>query len=95
MNKIKSILLLLIGAVLALFLYENWVVAPHIKLFGKEIIQLNISLIIIIFLVFGFFLGIFSHFAWVQKRRKNTRLASGEQKAPESQSANQQEEKKQ
>jgi hypothetical protein len=95
MRKIKSIFLLLIGAAMALFLYENWVVAPHIKLFGKEIIQLSISLIMIIFFSLGFFFGMVSHVAWVQQRRKKARLASGEQKAPESQGANQQEEKKQ
>ncbi len=94
MKKIKSLLLLLIGAVLALFLYENWITAPYIKIFGKEMIQLNISLIILIFLALGFLLGMLSHFAWIQQRRKNLRMASGEQKAPESQNPSQQEEKK-
>jgi hypothetical protein len=95
MKKIKSILLLLFGGILALFLYENWVNAPYIKIFGQEIIQLNTSIIIITFFLVGFFLGNLSHYTWIQQRRKKLAAASGNQKTPESQNANQQEEKKQ
>jgi uncharacterized membrane protein YciS (DUF1049 family) len=90
MGKIKSILLLLIGAFLAIFIYENWVAAPYIKLFGKEIIQLHISMIILVFFTLGFILGIVSHLAWIRRRRKTAALASKEEKAPEPQSPDQQ-----
>jgi uncharacterized integral membrane protein len=95
MRKIKSILLLVIGGFLALFFYENWVTAPCIKIFGKEIVQLNTSIIILTFFLLGFLLGIFSHYAWIQHRRKKVVRASGGQQAPESQNSGQQEEKKQ
>jgi hypothetical protein len=92
MGKIKSILLLLIGAFLALFVYENWVAAPYIKLFGKEVIQLNISIIIVIFFALGFILGVLSHLAWIHRRRKTAAaITSKEEKAPESQNPDQQE----
>ena len=94
MRKIKSILLLMVGGILALFFYENWVTAPCIKIFGQELVQLNTSIIILTFFLLGFFLGILSHFTWTQQRRKKILPASGEQKAPESQKPSQQEEKK-
>jgi uncharacterized integral membrane protein len=94
MRKIKSILLLMVGGILALFFYENWVTAPCIKIFGQELVRLNTSIIILTFFVLGFLLGILSHFSWIQQRRKKNSAVSGEQKAPESQKAGQQEEKK-
>jgi hypothetical protein len=93
MGKIKSILMLLIGAVLAVFIYENWVAAPYIKLFGRELIQLNISVIIIAVFFLGFIIGWLSCYSWRRTRRKNT-MASGEEKTPESQDPAQQEAKK-
>jgi hypothetical protein len=95
MKKIKSILLLLIGGLLALFFYENWVTAPCIRIFGHEIIQLNTSIIILTFFLIGFLLGILGHYTWIQRRRKKVAAASGDQKAPESQNSSQEEEKKQ
>lgn len=94
MGKIKSILLILIGAFLALFIYENWVAAPYIKLFGREVVQLNISIIVLFFSTLGFILGFLSHLAWTHRRRKAAATALGEEKVPESQSSNQQEEHK-
>jgi hypothetical protein len=91
MGKIKSIVLILIGGFLALFFYENWVTAPCIRIFGKEIIQLNTSIIILSFFALGFILGALTHFAWIQRRRKNSEPVSGEQQAPETQSPSQQE----
>ena len=70
MGKIKSILMLLIGAFLAVFIYENWVAAPYIKLFGREMIQLNISIIIISFFALGFILGWLSRFSWTRRSPK-------------------------
>jgi hypothetical protein len=93
MAKIKSILLLLIGAVGAVFIYENWVVAPYIKLFGRELIQLNISVIIMAFFLLGVSLGWLGCYSWSRSRRKNA-AASREEKAPEPQSPTQQEAQK-
>jgi uncharacterized integral membrane protein len=93
MGKIKNLLMLLIGAILAIFIYENWVTAPYIKLCGREVIQLNISIIILLFFALGFMLGMLSCFAWTRNRRKTAEPASGEEKVPESQSPTQQEEK--
>ncbi len=93
MGKIKSILMLLIGAFLAIFIWENWVETPYIRLFGREIIQLNISIIIISFFALGFILGWLSHFGWTRRRQKTAGLTSREEKAPESKSPTQQEEK--
>jgi uncharacterized membrane protein YciS (DUF1049 family) len=90
MGKIKSILMLLIGAVLAVFIYENWVAAPYIKIFGRELIQLNISVIIIAVFLLGFIIGWLSCYSWSRTRRKNVE-ASREEKAPEAQSPTQQE----
>jgi type VI protein secretion system component VasK len=92
MTKIKSILMLLIGAVLAVFIYENWVAAPHIKLFGKELIQLNISVIILVFFSLGFILGWLTCFSWRRAQRKSA-AALSEQKAPEPQGSTQHEAK--
>jgi hypothetical protein len=94
MGKIKGIMLVLIGAFLALFIYENWVAAPYIKLFGREVIQLNISIIILIFFALGFFFGLLSYLAWTHRRQRTADPALREEKAPESQSPSQQEEKK-
>ncbi len=85
--------MLLIGAILAVFIYENWVTAPYIKLCGREVIQLNISIIILLFFALGFMLGMLSCFAWTRSRRKTAEPASGEEKVPESQSPTQQEKK--
>jgi uncharacterized integral membrane protein len=93
MGKIKNLLMLLIGAILSIFIYENWVTAPYIKLFGREVIQLNISIIILLFFAFGFMLGMLSCFALTRSRRKTAEPASGEEKVSESQSPTQQEKK--
>jgi hypothetical protein len=84
MGKIKSILLLLIGAVLAIFIYENWVTAPYIKLLGREVVQLNISIIILIFFALGFILGFLSHLSITSKRRQSTGSSSETEKSPDS-----------
>lgn len=93
MGKIKSLLLLLMGAFLAIFIYENWVAAPYIKLFGREIIQLHISLIIIVVFALGFIFGWLGHFSWGRSRRKTAAPASREEKVPQTQTPAQQEEK--
>jgi hypothetical protein len=95
MTKIKIFLLIFITFLLTYFIIENSVLAPPIKLFGKELFQIHLSIIIVAAFFLGLIFGWLSHFNWSRNRRKNARLASGEQKAPESQGADQQEEKKQ
>ena len=94
MTKIKILLLIFITFLLTYFIIENSVSAPPIKLFGKELIQVQLSIIIIASFFMGLIFGWLSHFSWSRNRRKKIGLASGEQKAPESPNSNQQEEKK-
>jgi hypothetical protein len=85
MRKFKSILLILLGGLLAIFLYENWIPAPHLKIFGKEIVQVNISLLIVVCLAFGGIFGFLSHVALSRSRKKKAPADLGEEKAPEPQ----------
>ena len=93
MAKIKIFLLIFITFLLTLFIYENSVLAPPIKLFGKEIIQIHISIIIITSFVLGAIFSWLGHFTWSRARRRSAELALRDQKAPESQDTDQQEEK--
>jgi uncharacterized integral membrane protein len=95
MTKIKIFLLICITFVLTYFIIENSVLAPPIKLFGKELFQIHLSIVIIAFFFLGLIFGWLCHFNWSRTRRKKAQLASREQKAPESQDPDQQEEKKQ
>lgn len=92
MGKVKSVVFLLLGAILAIFLYENWVPAPVIKIFGKEIGTLSNSLIIIIFFLLGFLSGSLICLAWFRRRARLTAASSAPQNAPETHKAQQQHE---
>ena len=92
MGKVKSVVFLLLGAVLAIFLYENWVPAPVIKIFGKEIGTLSNSLIIIICFVLGFLSGSLVCLAWCRRRDRLRAASSAPQQAPEAQEAQKQQE---
>ncbi len=85
MKKIKGIFLLLIGVVLGVFLYENWVAAPYFRFFGRDLVQLTISVIMIIFFSLGFITGALSFLAWAHRRQKNSQAALQQQEAPETQ----------
>lgn len=93
MGKVKSVILLLLGGVLALFMYENWVAAPYIKLFGRELVQLQTSFIIIVVFFLGFICGWLGHFGWGRSRRSLADPALSQEDVPEPQSPQQQEEK--
>jgi hypothetical protein len=93
MAKIKIFLLILTTFVITYFIIENSVLAPPIKLFGKELAQLHTSVIILISFCLGLIFGWLSHFGLTRSRRKTAEPASREEKAPESQSPTQQEEK--
>jgi|GEM_PF-1829753 len=93
MAKIKSIVLLVLGAMAAIFLYENWVPAPVIKIFGKEIITLSNSLIIILCFSLGFLTG--ALLCWAYWRRRTRLAASPSQEPPEAQGGQRQEEQPQ
>lgn len=90
MGKVKGVLLILIGAVLAVFIYENWVLAPHIRLFGRELFQLHTSVIILGFFFLGFLSGVLGCYGWTRARRKAAE-ASGQEQPPETQGPAQQE----
>ncbi|MBM4287986.1 MAG: DUF1049 domain-containing protein [Deltaproteobacteria bacterium] len=69
MGKIKALLLVLMGALLTVFFLENWVAAPPLKIFAKEVVELQTSLIIIICLALGFIGGWLSGFNQTRQRR--------------------------
>lgn len=93
MGKVKSVVFLLLGAFLAIFLWENWVPAPIIKIFGKEIITLSNSLIIIICYVLGFLTGSLVCLAWSHRQRTRLKTASSAPQQPiETQEAQKQQE---
>jgi hypothetical protein len=94
MAKIKIFLLILATFIITYFIIENSILAPSIKLFGKELVQLHTSVIILISFWLGLVFGWLSHFSWTRNRRKNVGPASREEKAPEPQTPTQQEEKK-
>lgn len=76
MNKVKVLLILVAGAVIGLFFYENWGLAIPIKLFGKELCSLPGSLIIMICFVLGFLMGWLGHVSWRRQRRRKAEAAT-------------------
>lgn len=94
MTKIKIFFLILITFVLTYFMFENSILAPPIKLFGYQLFQIHVSIIIITSFLLGVIFGWLSHFNWSRNRRKNAAIALREQNAPDSQNTDQQEEKK-
>ncbi|MGQ9920102.1 MAG: hypothetical protein ACUVRZ_02110 [Desulfobacca sp.] len=94
MGKIKSVVFLLLGAILAIFLYENWVPAPVIKIFGKEIGTLSNSLIIISCFLLGFLSGSLVCLAWSRRQARLTVASGASQQAPETHKAQQHDEEK-
>lgn len=90
MGRVKSVVFLLLGAILAIFLYENWVPAPVIKIFGKEIITVSNSLIIIICFCLGFLTGSLVSLAWSRRRASLAAAPSTPKEAPEAQETQQQ-----
>jgi uncharacterized integral membrane protein len=94
MAKIKIFLLVLITFVITYFIIENSIPAPPIKLFGKELIQIQLSVIIIVSFLLGLIFGWLICFSWKRSRKNKQGVLLGEEKAPESQNPSQQEEKK-
>lgn len=95
MAKVKIFLLISIAILLTIFISENTVIAPPIKLFGQQLFQVHTSIIIVSSFVIGLICGWLGHFSWSRSRRKTAELASSEQKVPEPQEQKQQEENKQ
>ena len=92
MKKVKGVILLLIGVVLGIFLYENWVVAPSFRLFGRDLVQVQVSVIILACFALGFITGALSFLAWARRRQRNAAAASQEEQAPEPQQTAQKQE---
>lgn len=95
MGRVKSVIFLLLGAFLAIFLYENWLPAPVIKIFGKEILTVSVSLIIISCFILGFLTGSLSCLAWYRRRAHQTAGPSAPKEAPEAQKAKEQHQEEQ
>jgi hypothetical protein len=93
MTKLKIFLLIFITFLLTYFIIENSVLAPPISLFGKQLFQVHVSIIIIASFLLGLIFGWLSHFNWSRNRRRNVAPISGEQQPPETQSPGQQENK--
>jgi Lipopolysaccharide assembly protein A domain len=94
MAKVKIFLLISITALLTWFIYENLILAPPIKLFGQEIFQLHISVIIMSSFLLGLIFGWLGHVGFIRNRRKSAELALREQQVQDAQEDNQQEETK-
>jgi len=84
MSKIKAVLFLVIGGMVALFFYENWGLPLPIKLFGKDLLTLPGSLIILVTFVIGFLFGWLGHVSWRRQRTRKAQAAaaSREQQPP-------------
>ncbi len=70
MGKVKALLLFLLGGIIALFFYENWGLPLPIKLFGKELVTLPGSLIIMVTFLTGFIFGWLAHVGWRRQRSR-------------------------
>jgi uncharacterized integral membrane protein len=81
MNKLKALLLILLGILLVLFARENWhYPQPAIKLLGWEFLPLPHSLLIYACLVLGFIAGWAAHA--LRARRKKRAAAAPEPALP-------------
>ncbi len=92
MSKVKSVIFLVLGGLLAIFLYENWLPAPAIRIFGKELVTISNSLIIIICLTLGIMTGGIMGLMWSRRRERALLSQTGPEEAPEKQQHRQQEE---
>ncbi len=80
MNKVKGVLLLLLGALLVAFAYQNWQPpSPPIQLFGYAFPAVPQVLIIYGCLALGFLGGWLAHIFRLRKRR----AAQAQASAPE------------
>lgn len=95
MRKVKSILLVVVGGLLAIFLYENWLSAGYLKMFGKELIQVNVSLLMVFCLALGGIFGFLGHLALSRSRKKPAPGDLAEEQAPEAQESDKSQESSQ
>jgi TRAP-type C4-dicarboxylate transport system permease small subunit len=85
MNKVKGLLLLLLGALLVAFGYQNWQPpSPPIQLFGYDLPAVPQALIIYNCLVLGFLGGWMTHVLRLRKKRAAQAQALAQQEAGES-----------
>ena len=82
MNKLKGLLLLLLGALLVDFALENAVAGPQLKLFHFELGRLPVYLLVYGSLIFGFFCGWLA-FALKARRQKQATAAQEKPEAPQ------------
>ncbi len=80
MNRLKGVMLFLLGVLLLLFAQQNWSYPnPPVKLFGYEILPLPQGLIIYACLLLGFVAGWLGHGRRLRKKKRSA--ASAEEKA--------------
>ncbi|RJR44934.1 MAG: DUF1049 domain-containing protein [Deltaproteobacteria bacterium] len=77
MNKLKGLLLLLLGALLVDFALENAVAGPQLKLFHFELGRVPVYLLVYGSLIFGFLSG---WLAFALKARRQKQAASAQEK---------------
>ena len=82
MNKLKGLLLLLLGALLVDFALENAVAGPQLKLFHFELGRLPVYLLVYGSLIFGFFCGWLA-FSLKARRQKQAAAAQEKPEAPQ------------
>jgi len=71
MNRLKGVIIFLLGVLLALFAWQNWQQPnPPVRLLGYDILPLPQGLIIYLCLVLGFFGGWLAHGRHLRKRRR-------------------------
>lgn len=80
MKKVKIAVLLLLVAVLAIFLYENSMQFTTLKLFGRELVKIHNSVVIVLSYFLGFLFGWLGHVRW---RRQRQAAASRKEAEPE------------
>lgn len=84
MNKLKGLLLLVIGAVLVKFAMENWhYPSPPITLFGFTFLPLPNALIIYGGLLLGFAVGWMAHVLRARRKRRQAAAAAAQASAEE------------
>jgi len=80
MTKVKGIMLLLLGILVAAFAWENVKPAPPLKLFGFDLMVLPTFIIVYSNLLVGFLAGWIAH---ALKVKRNRRAALESAQAPE------------
>lgn len=83
MKNAKIVVLLILVALLAIFLYENSMQFSTLKFFGRELVKIHNSVVIILSFVLGFLSGWLGHVRWRRQRQLAAAVASRKEAEPE------------